>query len=600
MTARAKALAGSAVRAGLFAWLAATTLLGAITLAPATAAGALAVAVSPLNGTPDASPYTQISFLGVPSNEIAGVSVVGSHTGGHPGRLEGYLTGPGASFVPSHPFSQGERVTATAVVGPKGHTQRVSTAFYVARLSSYTPPPSGSPAPAPAGTVQSFASEPTLHPPKVAVTINSPAASTEDIFLTPSHGLGSSGPLIINSRGGLVWYLPVPPGEIAEDFQLERYQGQPVLVWWQGHIPEVLGVGFGIDEIYNTAYQQAATVAAGNGYQADLHEMQITPQGSAFITAYTLVDADLTAEGGSRNGALQDALLQEIDIPTGLVMFEWHAYGHVELGDSYTQPSSSGSPPWDFFHMNSISLDPSGDGNFIVSSRNTWTAYEINHVTGAVLWRLGGKRSSFKMGAATGTAYQHDVRWQPDGTLTVFDNGAVPKAHSQSRVIRERIDVVHRKVTLVSRYVRTPALLAGSQGNDQVLANGNSFVGWGEVPYFSEFSPTGQLLFDGHIPPPGQSYRAFRFPWSAVPAAQPSVAVSAKGGTATIYASWNGATAVSSWRVIAGAHQTGLVPIASAPVAGFETAITVQSPDPYFAVQALDSSGQVLGSSPVR
>ena len=129
---------------------------------------------------------------------------------------------------------------------------------------------------------------------------------------------------------------------------------------------------------------------------------------------------------------------------------------------------------------------------------------------------------------------------------------------------------------------------------------GNSFVGWGEDPYFSEFSPTGQMLFDGHLPAPGQSYRAYRFPWSATPAAPPSVAVSARGGQATIYASWNGATSVSSWRVIAGSRPTGLQPIATAPAAGFETTITVQSSDRYFAVQAIGASGQVLGSSPVR
>src|ERR1019366_1758913 len=363
---------------------------------------------------------------------------------------------------------------------------------------------------------------------------------------------------------------------------------------------EDLGVGLGTDEIYDAAYQRIAAVSAGNGYQADLHDLQITPQGSAFITAYSLVDADLSSVGGARDGTLQDGLLQEIDIPTGLVMFEWHAYGHVELSDSYSQGPSSAGTPWDFFHLNSVSLDPWGDGNLIVSARNTWTAYEINHVTGAVVWRLGGKRSSFKMGAGTGTAYQHDVRWQPDHTLTIFDNGGVPKAHSQTRVIRERIDWAHRQGTLVSRYGRTPGPLAGHQGDDEVLGNGNSFVGWGEDPYFSEFSPTGQMLFDGHLPAPGQSYRAYRFPWSATPAAPPSVAVSARGGQATIYASWNGATSVSSWRVIAGSRPTGLQPIATAPAAGFETTITVQSSDRYFAAQAIGDSGQVLGSSPVR
>ncbi len=580
----------------------AAVLLVSVALSPASAAAALPVAVSPLNGTPDASPDSQISFMGVASTQIIGVSVVGSNSGRHTGRLEGYVSAPGASFVPTHPFSQGERVTATALLGPRGHTQRVSTSFYVARLAAYTPPASGAPAAAKTGTIQSFASQPGLHPPKVAVTVNSAAATPGDIFLTPSHGLGSSGPMIVTSQGGLVWYLQLPRGVIAEDLQVERYQGQPVLVWWQGRIPENLGVGFGVDEIYNTAYQKAATVAAGNGYQADLHEMLITPQGSAFITAYTLVDADLSSAGGSRAGILQDALLQEIDIPTGLVMFEWHAYGHVQLSDSFAQLPSSPGTPWDFFHMNSISLGPAGDGNFIVSSRNTWTAYEVNHLSGAVLWRLGGKRSSFKMGAGTGTAYQHDVRWQPDGTITIFDNGAVPKAHSQSRVIRERVDLVHRTVTLISRYERTPSLLAGSQGNDQVLADGNSFVGWGEDPYFSEFSSAGQMLFDGHIPAPGQSYRAYRFAWSASPAAPPRVAVAAnpKAHTAIVYASWNGATSVSSWRVLAGPTDTTLTPIATAPYAGFETAIPVSSAAPHFAVQALDAAGRLLGTSTPR
>jgi hypothetical protein len=583
---------------GVRASFGAGALLAAVMLFLAPAARAAAVSASPLPGTPDASPDTQISFLGVPVTEISHVSVVGSRTGGHSGRLESYASSPGASFVPTHQFSQGERVTATATVGPKGHSQRVSTTFTVARLSGYTTPATGAPAPAKAGTTQSFVSQPALHPPRIAVTTSSPAAMSGDVFITPTHGLGQSGPMIINGQGGLVWYEPVPTGEVATNLQVESYKGQPVLVWWQGDIPAILGVGFGTDEIYGAAYQHLATVSAGNGYQADLHDFQITPQGSAYLTAYSLVDADLSSGGGSRDGVLQDAILQEIDIPTGLVMFEWHAYGHVALSDSYAHPPYDPAQPWDFFHLNSISLDPWGDGNFIISSRNTWAAYEINHLSGAILWRVGGKRSSFKMGPGTGTAYQHDVRWQPDHTLTVFDNGALPKAHSQSRVIREQIDWAHRKMTLLSRYVRTPALLSGSQGDDQVLPDGNSFVGWGEDPYFTEFSPTGQILFDGHIPSPGQSYRAYRFPWRATPAAPPAVAVKPNGNaTVTVYASWNGATDVSAWRVLGGASPSSLSSIATAPAAGFETAIPLPSTAGYYAVQALGVTGQVLGTS---
>jgi hypothetical protein len=574
------------------------TLLAAMTLLVAEAQGAPALALSPLNGTPDASPRTQISFLGVPASEIAQISVVGSRSGRHSGRLESYASSPGASFLPSHPFTQGERVTASALVGPAHHAQRVSTTFTVARLSGYRAAPTKPLQLSRAGLVQSFVSQPQLQPPSVFVDADSPQAAPGDVFLTPTHGYGQSGAMIVNGHGSLVWFQPAPSGDIAADLQVQSYEGQPVLSWWQGQVLGSLGIGVGTDEIYSSAYTPIATVSAGNGYRADLHEMQITPQGAAFITAYSLVDADLSSAGGSRNGVLQDAILQEIDIKTGLVMFEWHAYGHVALSDSYAALPRSAGQPWDYFHINSVSLDPSGDGDFIVSARNTWAGYEIDHLNGAILWRLGGRHSSFKMGAGTGFAWQHDLRWQSDGTLTMFDDGATPKEHSQSRAIRERIDWKNRSVALIGRYVHTPALLAGSQGDDEVLPDGDSFVGWGEEPYLSEFNPAGQTLFDARIPSPGQSYRAYRFPWSATPAAPPAVAVRSSGAeAATVYASWNGATGVSQWTVLGGASPTSLSPLATVAATGFETAIPVSSADAYFAVQALGAGAQVLGAS---
>jgi hypothetical protein len=588
MRARAGRLVGS------LSWVGLATLLAALVQA-GVALGAGTVAVSPLNGTPDASPYSQISFLGVPANEIADVTVTGSSTGSHSGTLKAYATQPGASFLPTHAFAQGERVTASAVVGPKGHTSTVRTTFTVLRFPNYTVT-AGTPLQLSGHSLeQAFASQPKLKPPVVRVTANS-GASEGDVFLTPTHGYGQSGPMILDHQGRLVWFHPVPKGDTAADFQVESYRGAPVLVWWEGKIPARLGVGFGRDEIVDSSYRPIASVGAGNGYQADLHDFQITPQGSALLTAYSLVSANLSSIGGPSDGILQDSIFEEVDIPTGLVMFEWHANGHVALDDSYGRVPRYSNEPFDYFHINSISPDPWGDGNFIVSSRNTWAAYEIDHTTGAVLWRLGGRHSSFKMGQGTGTAWQHDVRWQPDRTLTIFDNGAVPKVHSESRVIREKIDWAHRSVSLVGRL--SGKILSGSQGNEQVLPNGNSFVGWGEEPFLTEFSPTGAILFSARFPAPGQSYRAFRFPWSATPASRPAIAVKAgAGGAVTVYASWNGATAVSSWRVVGGAAATSLAPLTVAPSAGFETPIAVPAAPAVLSVQALGPEGQVLSSS---
>jgi hypothetical protein len=444
--------------------------------------------------------------------------------------------------------------------------------------------------------VQSFASQPGLHPPTTAVTLSSPEVAPGDVFLTPSHGYGQSGAMIIDAAGRLVWFQPAPRGAVAENLQVQSYLGSPVLVWWQGRITR--GVGFGEDQIFNTSYQPVAQVGAGNGYQADLHAVHLTPEGAAFITAYTFVRADLSSAGGRRDGVLEDAILQEVDVRTGLVMFEWHAYGHVALSDSYYAPPYLSQTPWDYFHLNSISPDPWGDGNFVISARNTWSAYEINRHDGSVIWRLGGKRSSFHMGPGTGTAWQHDVRWQPDRTLTIFDNGAVPRVHSQSRVIHVRIDWAHRMATLISRGVHTPALISGSQGSDQLLPGESSFVGWGEAPYFSEFNASGKLIFDAHLPAPTQSYRAYLMPWSATPATPPSIAVAPAGSGQTVYASWNGATGVASWRVLGGTDPAHLAVLATTPRTGFETAIAIHSRHAVYALQALDSAGNVLAGSP--
>jgi hypothetical protein len=578
----------------------ALALSAMLAVALAHAQSARALVISPLNGTPDASPRTQVSFLDVAPGQLDDVSVVGSRSGTHAGRLQPYASEPGMSFLPSRPFAPGETVTVSALIGPPSHRLRVQDSFTVAQPAPYVPHFSQHSKPAPPvgpGEVQTFASEPGLDPPSVQVAVESPQATPGDVFLAPAAGPGQHGPMIVDGAGNLVWFKSAPADEVAEDFQVEHYQGQPVLVWWQGVITS-FGTGLGSDEIYNTSYQPVAQIKAGNGYQADLHEAQITPRGSAFITAYSLVYANLSSAGGSRDGILADAIVQEVDVKTGLVMFEWHALGHVALTDSYTHPGAAGEP-WDWFHVNSISLDPWGDGNFIISSRNTWAAYEISKHTGAIMWRIGGRHSSFRMGAGTGTAWQHDARWQPDHTLTIFDDGSVPPEHSQSRAIRERINWRDRSVELIGRYVHTPPVLTGSQGNDQVLPDGDSFVGWGEEPFLTEFSPSGQVLFSARLPPNGQSYRAYRFAWSGQPTTPPAIAVKQTGaGTQTVYASWNGATGVSAWRILGGTSASALSPLATAPRQGFETAVPIASPDSWFAAQALGPDGQVLATSP--
>jgi hypothetical protein len=282
-------------------------------------------------------------------------------------------------------------------------------------------------------------------------------------------------------------------------------------------------------------------------------------------------------------------------------LFEWHSLGHVALDESYAKPAHDGV--LDYFHVNSVDLD--SDGNLLVSARNTWTVYKINRQTGQIMWRLGGKQSSFSMESGTPFAYQHDARRQPDGTITLFDNGADPKVHPESRGIALKLDPRnaprgHREpnATLAREWTHPERVLAGSQGNMQTLPNGDRFVGWGAQPNLTEFSSTGPVLFEAALAAPDTSYRAYRFPWNANPAGEPSIATAAgPGGEVTVDASWNGATNVARWRILAGPSKQRLTPIATAKSTGFETASRVSTKAKYVAVQAQDSSGRSLGTS---
>jgi hypothetical protein len=557
---------------------------------------ALGIAVSPQPGTASANPDTQISFLGVPASSIRNLSVQGSVSGRHSGRLASYASRAGASFLPAHTgFQPGERVSVRADVLSSGTTRPIAFSFVTATPVAIPRNPVGTPRAPKPGEVQSFQSRPDLNPPTLKVTAASPSAAAGDIFLAPISGPGGHGPMIVDGAGNLVYFHPVA-NDAVMDFKVQTYQGHPVLTWWQGFISN-LGIGFGERQIVDSSYRRIATLQAGNGYLVDLHDFQLEPDGSALLTAYAPVRRNLSFAGGASQGTVLDAVVQQIDVKTGLVMFEWHAMGHVGLTESYN-PVPRTSVPYDYFHLNSVEVDHGG--SLLISARNTWAAYEISPLTGGVIWRLGGKRSTFAMGPGAQFSWQHDARRLADGTISVFDDGAAPKVESQSRAEVLNVDVQHHTATVAHQLTHPTPLLAGSQGNAQFLANGDAFVGWGQVSYVSEFSPTGQLLFDASFPPPGESYRAFRIPWTGTPGSVPNLKVVASAaGRTTVYASWNGATGVAAWKVLGGsasavAHMTA---VGQAARTGFETSATVTSGGPYFAVQALDAGGRVLATS---
>jgi hypothetical protein len=556
---------------------------------------AVPVDVSPAPGTDTANPQTRISFLGVPAAEIHAVSVVGGRSGQHGGRLRAYSQGDGASFVPNTPFAPGEQVTVHAVIGAANRGTRIGFGFRVdspystAAVGAF-PNPTAAP-----NDYQSFDTLPGVQAPIMTVTVPDHDAAAGDILTTNGPGPGRYGPLIYTPQGRLVWFDQLQGGLTAADLSVQRYQGQRDLTWWQGRVL-ALGFGQGEDIVMNSRYQTVATITGGNGLMADLHEFQIVPGNTAYVTAYNPIRCDLSSAGGPRDGVILDTAVQAIDMKTGLVRWEWHSLDHVGVSESETSPPSSTA--WDWFHLNAI--DPEPGGNIFITARNTWAGYQLQGGSGKILWRLGGLKSSFTMGPGTKVAYQHDGRILPDGEVTFFDDGSDPPVESQSRAVRIALDLKTHQARLVSAYTHpSPPLLAASQGNMQTLANGHTVVGYGGVPEISEYARDGSLLFDAHQPLAMLFYRAFRFPWSGRPLSPPTVIANLNNTSeeTIVHMSWNGATDVAAWRVLAGQHPGSLAPQTAIGVTGFESSTIVPAKYGYVAVQALDSAGRVLRTS---
>jgi hypothetical protein len=433
-------------------------------------------------------------------------------------------------------------------------------------------------------------SRPDLQIPTLTVTRSEPGVSSDLIFLAPYNApRGQAGAVIVDNSGEPIWENPLA-GKVTTNFRVQSYRGSPVLTWWEGDIEYGHGVGEYV--IADSSYQTVRRVQATRGLRGDLHEFVITPRDTALLTSYVITKADLSAVGGSRKGTIQDAIFQEIDLASGELLLEWHSLEHIPLEESYSPVEAK----WDFFHINSVDLDD--DGDLLVSGRSTHTIYKIGR-QGKIVWRLGGKHSDFSVGPGANFAWQHHARRQRDGTITVFDNGATPAVERLSRGLILDVDEPTMTASLLNQYTH-PGILSGSQGSVQLLANENVFVGWGEIPRVTEFDYSGRIVFDAILGKTYECYRAFRLPWTGIPAEAPALALRGAGRGLRAYASWNGATDVSSWQLLAGASEDTLRPVTSTRAHGFESALRASSAGPCFAARALDRWGRTLAQSPVQ
>ena len=443
----------------------------------------------------------------------------------------------------------------------------------------------------PTYTIERFAST-MVTAPKLGIWRQSGAALADGLlFTTPQTDQFS--PAIYDVDGTLIWSHP--GGGAGTDFRVQQYGGKPVLTYWTGTSQYGNGQGHGV--ILDSSYHPIAHVYARNGLQADLHEFELTDAGTALITSYPPVQADLTSIGGTKDGWMFDCRIQEIDVATNRLLLDWRASDHIALTESYVALGTDGGTAptaYDPFHLNAISAD-SAD-TLLLSARHTHTVYSLDRTSGAIRWRLGGKKSDFAVDADAAFAWQHHARRQSATEISMFDNH-VNTSKGTSRGLVLTVDESAKTAKLKQEYA-DKGHVGSAMGSTQLLEGGNVLVGWGTQPYATEFTADGTPVWEASGL--GENcYRVAKSTWVGTPKADPDVAtVTDASGRLHVSASWNGATEVASWRVLSGASKDSLTAVTTAPKDGFETTATIDGAA-WVQVVALDAQGTVLGSSAV-
>ncbi|MGO9889542.1 MAG: arylsulfotransferase family protein [Solirubrobacteraceae bacterium] len=467
-----------------------------------------------------------------------------------------------------------------------------------------------------------FVSAPNLHPPILGTT-----QKTQFSKLAPGYFMtanfknqaykqpmtGQSGPLILDHNLQPVWFDPIGVNAFAANLKAQSYNGKPVLSWWQGTVSSSGVTTTGEDVVVDQHYRHVATLKGADGWVISQHEMVISGA-NAWVTAYKNVPMNLTPYGGSANGVVLDSAVQEYNLATGQLLYTWDALnpgGTPNVPLSQSEQRAFPGIPWDAYHINSIQL--TGNETFLVSLRNTWSAYLVNRLTNGIEWTLSGdpKLSTFALPKNAQFQWQHDVELHNGNVVSVFDDACCgfqmitakgvkfAKPSGPTRGLVLKLNLTNHTGSFVAQYTHANNFTAYFLGNTQLLPGGNVSLGWGTAPFFSEVSSKGKVLLDAFWPVPDLSYRTYVQNWVGIPYFPPSGAVRNNGGKATVYASWDGDTQVVGWRVLAGSSAQSLKSVATKAKSGFETTIPLSGTYKAYEVQALGPKAKVLGTSKV-
>jgi len=439
-----------------------------------------------------------------------------------------------------------------------------------------------------------FVTRPDLRPAGGCTNLNTGQAAPGYLFSSPNEGALSGladnrgGPTIYATDGSVVWTKPRSIGD-EQTFRVVTVGGRRLLAYWHGAWPvhnlESRGEFVLLDDHYHEVFHIRSIAG-----QPSLHELQITPAGTALVGAYTPV---LSMVSG-RPVVIFEYVISEVDFQHGnKVLFEWHSLDHVPLSESW-QPVPPTLGSFDYFHGDAIDVLPGGD--LLVSARYTSSVYRISRADGHVVWTLGnphdgsGSFGPELLGSDDGWfCSQHEARAAGDDTIRVMDDsGGSPGCAHPGREVTIRIDQAAQTATVVSTIRDVPDRYS-PQTHDQPLPNGDRLVSWGDTGQVTEYDASGQPVMDMTL---GVfSYRVWKSEWQGFPD-EPPVAV--RDGS-NLVVSWNGATEVARWQLLGGPDRDSLRKIGeTVPRQGFETSMPVPPGTTVVAVQALGVDGAVL------
>ncbi|KAI8163873.1 hypothetical protein K4K49_012077 [Colletotrichum sp. SAR 10_70] len=476
-----------------------------------------------------------------------------------------------------------------------------------------------------------FRSRPDLAPPRLNITI--PATAEVEpgyLFVAPfaglpdtpteQHGPRQAGPYIFRDDGELVWSGYAIYSIWATNFQAARWRGRDVLFSFEGDHNPGYGHGHGHVTFLDQHYETIRELRAGNHKLVDKHEFHVVNEETGLIQIYQPVPRDLTPWGAEPEQQwIVNAIIQELDIATGKLLFEWSSLDHVTPDEAILpiNPGQAGSgynssDAWDYFHINSVDKDATG--NYLISARDACSVHKINGTDGSIIWRLAGTNSSFDLGDGVDFCFQHHARWlSQDGdeeVLSLYDNSAHGTEHGGGKEVHTaptssgkiiRVNTRTWKAELVQGFYPPDDLLSKSQGSTQILPGGNALVNWGSSGAVTEFKADGTPIFhaymdSGDLGVAVENYRAFRFNWTGLPSEEPAiVALENKDGTA-VYVSWNGDTETEIWRFYELTDEYGSRSfLGETQRTGFETSLHVPGRRVgRVAAEAVDALGGVL------